>query len=462
MASKIVLIGAGSAQFGFGTLGDIFRSKVLAGSEVVLHDINPEALQKVDQVAQQYIQEHQLPFTVSVTTSRPEALQGADFCVISIEVGNRFALWEQDWMVPMQYGIRQVYGENGGPGGLFHSLRIVPPILEICGDIQTICPDAYVFNFSNPMSRICTTVHRKYPGLRFVGLCHEIGSLPRHLPRMLGTSLSNLEIVAGGLNHFSVLLKLTYRDTGEDAYPDVRDKAPAYFEKLPDLRQVVEHIRELEERSVAEGEQVVRDQSALQKEIEQLVGTRAWAERGLFKEILAKFGYLPITTDSHFGEYIPWAHDVVDHQGILDFYTFYKEWTTAKEPKMGEAQTGERVVPIMEGILTDSGQRELAVNIPNEGLIDNLPAFLVVEVPATVDGDGVHGVKLGALPRGFAGLLYNQVAVHDLTAEAVLTGSRDVVLQALLVDPVVDKARAAEQLLDTMLELQKPYLEYIK
>ena len=450
MKNKIVLIGAGSAQFGFGTLGDIFESKILEGSSIVLHDINPRALRRVQEAAQQYIQEYELPYTLSATISRKEALQGAAFCIISIEVGDRFRLWEQDWQVPLQYGIRQVYGENGGPGGLFHSLRIIPPILEICKDIQTICPNAHVFNFSNPMSRICYTVHRRYPDLKIVGLCHEIASLPHHLPRILGTPFSNLAIKAGGLNHFSVLLEVTYRDTGRDAYPDVRQKAPAYFESLPEMRESLAQML------------AARTDSASGSEPATGSGARGWPERGLFREILTRFGYLPITTDSHFGEYIQWAHEVVDHKGILDFYAWYKEWVRTKEPKMGETSVSERVVPIVEGILTDSHHKELAVNIPNDGLIDNLPREMVVEVPATVDKDGVHGMKLGPLPRGIAGLLYNQVAVHDLTAEAVLTGSREIALQALLVDPVVTSVRSAEQALNTILELQAPHLDYLR
>jgi len=114
---------------------------------------------------------------------------------------------EQDWNVPLQFGIRQSMGENGGPGGLFHSLRIIPPILEICEDIDAICPDAIVFNFSNPMSRICTTVHRRFPELTFVGMCHEIESISQHLPLILDTTWENLKTRCGGLNHFSILLE---------------------------------------------------------------------------------------------------------------------------------------------------------------------------------------------------------------------------------------------------------------
>jgi alpha-galactosidase len=445
---RIVLIGAGSAQFGYGTMGDIFQSKVLEGSHVVLHDINPDSLAVVAKAGQTFIEENDLPFSVSATTSRPEALAGADFCVISIEIGDRFALWEQDWRIGQQYGIRQVYGENGGPGGLFHSLRIIPSILDICGDVLAICPQATVFNFSNPMSRICTTVMRKYPDLKLVGLCHEISSLRHHLPRVLGVPYEDLEVVAGGLNHFSILLKAVYKGTGQDAYPEIRDKAPAYFQKMPSLGAAQKYFKETGRMPQSEAD---------------LAGIEfdEWSERGLFKVILEDFGYLPITTDSHFGEYIQWAHDAVDHKGILDFYNFYKSWLPTAEAKI-ELRLRERVVPIVEGILTDSGYWEEAVNIPNEGLIDGLPEWLSVEVPATVDAQGVHGVPLGQLPRGFLGLLANQVAVHDMTAEAVLTGSKKAVLQALLVDPIVDQYGATVDLLDTMLELQSDHLGYIK
>lgn len=125
MKKTIVLIGAGSAQFGYGTIGDILQSKVLEGSHIVLHDINPNTLAVVEKTGRAFIEEHKLPFTISATTNRVEALQGADFIIISIEVGDRFVLWEQDWRIPQQYGVRQVYGENGGPGGLFQDRKSV-------------------------------------------------------------------------------------------------------------------------------------------------------------------------------------------------------------------------------------------------------------------------------------------------------------------------------------------------
>jgi len=189
--------------------------------------------------------------------------------------------------------------------------------------------------------------------------------------------------------------------------------------------------------------------------------TEAWPERRVFQVILEKFGLLPITSDSHFGEYIHWAYDVTDHKGILDFYNFYKQYLATIQPKI-ELQLSERIIPIIEGILTDSGYLEEAVNIPNNGLIANLPDWIVVEVPATVHADGVRGVPLGQLPRGFAGLLLNQAAVHDLTAEAVIHKSKAAALQALLVDPVVNQYSHVEEMLATMITYQEKWLGYLK
>ncbi len=460
MSTKIVLIGAGSAMFGLGSLGNILRSKVLEGCTVVLHDIDGAALQKVERVARRFMQERKLSHTLVVTTSREEALQNAQFCIIAIEVGNRYELWEQDWHIPQQYGIRQVYGENGGPGGLFHSLRIVPPILEICGDIARICPNAWVFNLSNPMTRVVLAITRKYPQMKTIGLCHEVVSLMEHLPKILDTPWSNLDVKAGGMNHFSVLLEARYRDTGEDAYPKIREKAGAYFEALPEGSY--ENLGATKEMlSAARAQTGVGAHGAGRSP-----GRRSiWPERELFKVMLEKFGLFPITTDSHLGEYVPWAHSAVDHKGILDFYSFYRKWCLEQVPESRINGTREieywRDIPIIEGILSDSGQEELAVNVPNNGLIDNLPRQTVVEVPATVDARGVHAKTLGMLPRGFAGLLNNQVAVDDLTVEAVLEGSRELALQALLVDPVVDNVAAAERTLDAILSLQAGFLSYI-
>jgi alpha-galactosidase len=305
-----------------------------------------------------------------------------------------------------------------------------------------------VFNFSNPMSRICTTVHRAFPDLKFIGLCHEINSLEQYLPHALGVSYDRLKVRAAGLNHFSAVLTAEYVETGADAYPDIRENAPSFFGNMPSLDTVFKYFKE-----TGQWPEKPEDFVALK--------TEAWPERRVFQVILEKFGLLPITSDSHFGEYIQWAYDITDHKGILDFYRFYKQYLSNVQPKI-ELRLSERIVPIIEGILTDSGYEEPAVNIPNNGLLADLPDWIVVEVPATVDKDGVHGIPMGRLPAGFKGLLMNQVAVHDLTAEAILNKSRSAALQALLVDPIVNNYHGIEEMLDTMIEYQEKWLGYLK
>lgn len=449
---KIVLIGAGSAQFGFGTLGEVFSSEVLREGEVTLLDINPVALDRVYQTSRAFVETHGLRTRLSATTDRREALLGADYVIISIEVGDRFALWDQDRCIPQHYGIRQVYGENGGPGGLFHSLRIIPPILEICADVREICPQAWIFNYSNPMSRICTAVLRAYPELKFVGLCHEVSSLERYLPTILSVPYGELDLTAAGLNHFSCLLQARYKKDGTDAYPDIRRLAPAFFEKTPGASDHLKNYR-------ASG-QLVETEGVTEVQGRQLESHRRWVERGLFRFVLENYDLLPITTDSHFGEYTAWAHDVVDQQGILDFYHYYRICMANVEPKI-ELTVKERVVPIMEALTTGESFVEAAVNIPNEGFIEGLPRELVVEVPAQIGFQGVQGVAPPKPPAAFLALLQNQVGVHMLTAEAVLAKSKKAVVQALLADPVVNKAACLRELVDVMVAEQSAYLGYL-
>ena len=437
--NKIVLIGAGSTNFGLGTVSDIFKSKQLNGSTIVLHDINPTTLAKTKEIADKYKDKFNADFNITATTNREEALKDANFCIISIEIGKRFELWDQDWKLPLQYGIKQIYGENGGPGGLFHSLRIAPVIVEICDDIMKICPEAFVFNYSNPMQRICHAVTTKHPNLKFTGLCHEIASMERQLPTLMETEFSNIAIKAGGLNHFSILLEAKYKDTGKDGYPIIKEKFYNYYSKL---------INEHEGHPSEPG-----------------------AERGVFFELYKQYGYLPITTDSHLGEYLQWAYSVADHEGIMDFYDNYKkrclsfyddETSYNKFFDTKESKNQERIVPIIEAILNDANIEESAVNVPNIDFIPQVPNGIVVEVPGILNKNGVTGIKLDNYPSSFGTLLNNQSGTIQLTTDAVLNKSKHSAYLAMLADPVVDNARSAEKLLDTIIEFQNEYLGYLK
>ncbi len=453
---KIVLIGAGSAQFGCGTLADIFQRKLMVGAEICLMDIREQALTQVYNIGKEYIEKNNLNFTLTATTDRKAALKDADFIILSIEVGDRFALWDMDWKLPQQFGVNQIYGENGGAGGLFHALRIVPPILEICDDVVNICPDAYIFCYSNPMTAITTTVLRKYPDLKFIGMCHEIASLERYLPPILETPFENLDLTAGGLNHFSVLVDAKYRDTGKDAYPDILKKAPAFFENEPGCSDIWKYTQLTGHIPETEG-------ATHRHKLHRETSSRPWSDRTLFKEILEHFHLLPITVDSHLGEYIHWAWETADHKGILDFYSFYRFALAQKERmQIQSTEVHERVVYIIEAILTGEEYTEPAVNIMNKNFIPGLPETVAVEIPARVNKTGLAGITLENYPKGFAALLRNYTGVYDLTAEAILQSSKDLVIQALLVNPVVQKPRLVPDLVDLMLDQQKEYLSYIR
>ena len=436
MTEKIVLIGAGSANFGLGTISDIYKSKILEGSTITLHDINAKTLENTKNIANKYQQELGVSFTIEATTNRADALKNADFCIISIEVGNRFDLWDQDWKIPLQYGIKQIYGENGGPGGLFHSLRIAPVIVNICDDIVKICPDAIVFNYSNPMQRICHAVTTKHPDLKFIGLCHEIASMERQLPTLMETDYSNIEIKAGGLNHLSILIEAKYKDTQKDGYPIIHKKFENYYSQLTS----------------------------------EYYPSKPGGERGVFFELYKIYGYLPITTDSHLGEYIQWAYSVADHEAIIEFYdnykkrclTFYDDESHYAEYFKFDNKMNERIIPILEAIIEDSNIEESAVNLPNNNFIDSLPNGIVVEIPGILNKSGVTGIKLKNYPKEFSSLLNNQVSTIELTTEAVLKKSKHSAYLAMLSDPVVDNPKNAENLLTTMLDFQKDHLGYLK
>ncbi|MBI9102557.1 MAG: alpha-glucosidase [Spirochaetales bacterium] len=452
---KIVLIGAGSAQFGLGMMSDIFQSKILAGAEICLMDINPETLERTAKKGRDHVEVKNLPFKISATTDRIEAVKDADFVIISIEVGDRFELWDMDWKDPMQFGIHQVYGENGGAGGLFHALRIIPPILEICGDVVEHSNDPHVFCYSNPMTAISTTVKRKFPDLKFVGMCHEIASLAKNLPAILNTPSENIFYRAAGLNHFSVMVEASYVDSGKSAYADVMANAPTFFENEPGYSEILSYYKKTGIIHHTEGAQ---DRILLDSGIP----VRPWSDRTLFKYIMENFHLFPITVDSHLGEYIPWAYDVADHKGIIDFYNFYKIALAAVDEAEIVDEIRERCVYVMEGITSDSGHEELAVNILNDGYIPGLPEDIAVEVPAIVGADGLTGLQFPDYPRGFAALLRNYCGVYDMTATAVLNKSRDAVIQALLVNPVVHNCQRVPALVDHMIDRQNKWLGYLK
>jgi alpha-galactosidase len=425
---KITLIGAGSLTFGMGTVGSIINSKVLEGSTICLHDIDGNNLELVRRACEAAIDRKKVDFTLEATTDRPTALKNTSFIINSIEITPRFELLNLDYTIPLQHGCKQVSGENGGPGGLFHSLRVIPPILEICADIQKICPKVFLINFSNPMTRVCLAIKRKFPALKFVGLCHEFQHFRLILSRILNTPQDNIDAKGYGLNHFGVITECHYKDTGKDAMAEIWKKGPQFLSQVD-----------------------------------------AYDGFKFIAFFLEKYRYCPYTTDSHYGEYIHWAWEKADIFAIRRFWKIYQIDLTSTYKKLKriiEKGKGSRLVkpddesaiPIIEGIITNSNHVEHSVNIPNDDIITNLPRDLVVECPATVNKDGLTGIPLGEYPFELLGYIQTQLPIIDLCLESIFQKSKDLALKAILAEPLIETYGQAERIFNDLLKLEENYL----
>ncbi len=433
-STKIVVIGAGSLQFGLGTCGSIFDSKILEGAHVSLHDINAENLELARNACQTKIDHDSLNFTLDATSNRADSLKDANFVINSIEVGPRFYWWELDKKIPWKYESTQVFGENGGPGGMFHSLRVVPPILNICEDITRICPDATFINYSNPMSRILLSIKRKFPDLKIIGLCHEIALAEHLLPRILKIPFGQMELWCGGLNHMGAIIKAKDKKTNNDLIPEIQEKGVKFLGRW-----------------------------------RWTISSRMLHPVDLTRQILEEYGYLPYTNDSHYGEYIGWAHEFANKRGIKNFYALYRLYLRYKGFQIRRnikrnkghkivKSDGERAIPIIEGIISDSNHHEMSVNLPNDGIISNLPEDSVVECPAVVNKSGVQGIPLGDYPEPLVDLLRDEVNVQNLVVNAILNKSSEYAVQALEADSNFPRKDLIDAFLDEMLDLQKDWV----
>ena len=436
MKSKIVLIGAGSTSFGPSTLLDLFQSELLDGSTITLHDIDKEHLNIIYELIITENKIHNDKFIIEQTTNRRTALEDADFIISSIEVGDRYKLWREDYEIPRKYGSTQILGECGGPGGTMHAFRIIPPIVDIVKDVNDICPDAFFINFSNPMARVCLAIKRTAPNLKFIGLCHQIGALVQHLPRILNKKFENLKLKPYGLNHFGFLMGVEDISSGMDLMPKFNKIAPEYFKQ---------HEERFEFSS-------------------------------LTFEVFKRFGYFPYVGDNHLGEYLQFGEEFTETQDIVDWIDFtekggqriyrkimrhYKrliEGRYLKKGMLSKGISGERAVPIIEAMITNKQSYESAVNIPNDGIIDNLPQDLIIECPITVSKAGIRGVRWGNLPKNIAALLRIEASIQDLCVEAVLTKSKEAAINSLAIDPNVGSFEMADRIFSEMKELQREFL----
>ncbi len=458
---KIVLIGAASSSFGPPTLMDLYQSKILPGSTIVLLDIDEEKLNIVYDIV---VHENKIAgelYNIEKTADRKKALKDVDFAICSIEHGDRFKYRWQDNTIPHKHGSTEMMAENGGPGGFFHSARQIPEIVKIAKDVLKKNPHAFFINYSNPMSRICLAIKRTVPELNFVGLCHQLqGLFYPHLPYIVDDALqkenlakidlsekisrrrevlNNTRIVVGGLNHFAFILKLNDLKTGADLMPLFNKRCMEYFKDKWDRFHYAD----------------------------------------LTFEIYKRCRWFPYVGDNHICEYIQIGSQLTKYQDLKEWITrmeqgkigvnerlqrYHKRQKKGRYPKKGvfKGKSGERGIAIIEAIIENRNMYEPAVNISNDGIIQNLPQDLVIECSGTIDKDGVHGIKLGNIPKNIATLLRIEASIQDVCVEAILRESKDLAIACIAMDVNCGSFEMAENIFNEMVEKQKEFLSYFK
>ncbi|WP_406047361.1 hypothetical protein [Kribbella sp. NBC_00889] len=441
---SFVLIGAGSTVFTPGLMTDLASSRTFDGWTVHLVDLNGEAAETMARVGRRIAAERGAELEFVPHVDRREALPGARFVTTTIAVGAA-AGWRADIEVPARYGIAQTVGDSVGPGGVLRALRHVPELVAIATDVADLAPEAQLINYSNPLTANVRAVTLQ-TGVKAVGLCHGTMHTLSKLAADLDIPRDEVNAVFAGLNHLCWLLDV--RRGTEDLYPLLR-------------RRVAERAGGVDAPSTRE-EGVHLPVSA---------------------DLLRTFGLYPAPGDRHVSEFFGWYLRAEDGrpadearlpwglQGGRDATMEYigeKDdlWELLHAQADGKAplrrtdnQEAERLVAIAEAIVSGNEHVELAVNLPNEGKIPNLPPTAVVEVPAVVGAAGITGLGVGALPDGIAAVLTARAQQQEITVRAALTGDRALALQALALDPLVGRLDVATGILDDAIKAHGPLLD---
>ena len=449
MRTKIAVVGAGSSAFGRSIVTHFTASEALRadGLELALMDVKAANLDAITEHARGLYERDAIVGEVSATTDLEQALRGAHAVVTAIEV-DRLFYWSQDFHVPRKYGFHQVFAENGEIGGIFHALRNIAPMLTIARTMEQLCPDAILLNFSNPEHKLCEAVAR-LTSVNAFGLCPGVVMGRYQLAHLLERPVDELDTQACGMNHFTWFTRVRDRRTGEDLYPRLRE---------------------------------------LEREAAPLF---LWNEVGLGRILLRRYGLWPSPGANHYAEYLGWAKEFVA-ENLQYFYDPAEEnpWQTGRIPapvytiNWANTSARERDAPpttldealveqvegaavglgvaILEGYRCGVERDVAAANVVNRGAVANLPDDMVVEIPVTVADGELRRHDCGALPEGVAGVIRNHGTIHQLIVEAYVERSKEKLLHALLLEPIVDSYSRAVLMMEEMLELQRDVLPELR
>ncbi len=428
---KVTLIGAGSAVFAAELIKDILQIPDVDGGTFALVDIDTTRLELTRNLAELLIQQLKKNWKIVTSTDRKELLPGSDYVINSIEVGGPQNI-QREYEIPLKYGVDQCIGDTIGPGGLFKALRTLPTWLEILADIERLCPDALVMNYTNPMSLTVLAAARA-TSLRVIGLCHSIQNTSHQLSDYLGLPYPELQWRAAGINHLAWFVQLEDK-SGNDLYPLLRKRA-----RLPEIR----------------------------------------SQDPVRFELMEHLGVFMTESSGHVSEYLPYIRkrqDIIsdvcgpDEHGGSGFYAH--SWP--EERKLGSVMLRElkegsadldRGMEFASYIIEAEVKNEPTViygNVSNEGgLISNLPKDGVVEVACLVDAKGIQPTYFGEIPSHLSTFNYQHMAFHDLVCRAVMEKDRDAAEHALMVDPLtsaVCSLKEIRSLFSEMAEAEKDFL----
>lgn len=404
--SRVAIIGAGSMVFTKQFLNDMFNTPCMAGSTYALMGPTMWKLEKMKEYADQIIQKNNLDATIICTTDRREALKGADFVILTFQIGGN-AAYTHDIEIPMKYGVDQCIGDSMGPGGVFRVLRSAPVMIGIWKDMQELCPNAYVLNYVNPMGAICTTLARA-TGMKFVGLCHGVQTTMDLISGYTGFPKDEINFINAGINHMDWFLTLEH--DGKDIYPILKEnmEKPEYFKN--------EKVR---------------------------------------GEVMRQCGYFMTESTGHLSEYLPWFRSSEralkrycdepmfggEHAAYLKFSRMIQEKfknTDVLSIESGELEprSKEYCSFIIEAIITGKPFR-FSGNVSNDaGYIRNLPRDATVEVPVFADQYGFHPTYIGKLPLQLAAMNQSNLTTQGLAAQAAIDGDPELAFWAIAMDPL--------------------------
>jgi len=429
---KITIIGGGSYTWGPKFIRDIAITPGLRGSTIVLHDIDPEALFLVYNFGLQILNkvEKGYLFTLKKTTDLDEALKGAQFVILAITTGGLQAM-RRDLEIPMKYGIYQPVGDTVGPGGLARALRNIPIIVNIAKRMESLCPDAWLLNYSNPMTTLCRAV-AKSTQIKTVGLCHEYQDVIEFLLKILHAKSDDLTVRAGGINHLVWILDMKIR--GQDIFPEIRRIASL-------LITTRGHVSWID-----------------------WTDTSSLADHALVKaQLFQTYDALPAAGDRHIAEFFPDFLTSETDQGLkfgVRLTTIEERYKWREDAKLAieaslrgtyamnsffEISSGEAASQIIDAFINQRSYTGM-MNLPNTGQISNIPVDAVVETLGVFDTSGAHPLSIGELPPKIADIVNKHVGNQELIVESALTGNHQLGIKVLANDPLVRNIDSVEDM----------------